>query len=95
MSRAATARQIEVLPPSLAPVGISREQAAALIGISVTLFDRLIAEGKMPDARVLHSRLVWDVAEVVDAFRALPHRTERVDVASASVNPWDDEEAET
>lgn len=89
MSRAASVRQIDVLPPSLAPVGISREQAAALIGVSVSLFDRLIAEGKMPDARVLHSRLVWDVAEVVDAFRALPRRTEHIDADAAGSNPWD------
>ena len=89
MSRAATARQTSVLPPSLAPVGVSREQAAALIGISASLFDRLISEGKMPDARVLHSRLVWDVAEVIEAFRALPRRTEPIDDTVIRVNPWD------
>ncbi|MBI1621471.1 helix-turn-helix transcriptional regulator [Aquamicrobium zhengzhouense] len=82
-------RKAEILPQSLAPVGINREQAAELIGVSATLFDRLVADGKMPDARMLYGRLVWDVAEVVAAFRALPHRSVSVDARSTEGNPWD------
>lgn len=89
MSRAATVRQTEVLPPSLPPVGVSREQAAALIGVSATLFDRLVSDGLMPDSRVVYGRRVWDVAEVVEAFRALPHRTDRIDGTGGGGNPWD------
>lgn len=87
-------RRTAILPESLAPVGVSREQAAELIGVSATLFDRLVADGKMPDARPLYGRLVWDVAEVVAAFRALPHRSVSVDPASGSGNAWDDAKAQ-
>ena len=89
MSRAATARQIDVLPPSLAPVGVSREQAAALIGISTTLFDRLVTDRMMPDARMVYGRRIWDVDEVVAHFRAMPRRSESVDTRDAGDNPWD------
>ena len=82
-------KRTAILPESLAPVGISREQAAELIGVSATLFDRLVVDGKMPDARPLYGRLVWDVAEVVAAFRALPHRSVSVDGTTTEVNPWD------
>lgn len=82
------------LPDSLPPVGISREQAAAFIGISSTLFDRLVHEGMMPDGRKIFGRIVWDVAEVVQAFRALPHSSEPIDARATESNPWDDE-AET
>ena len=81
-----------ILPESLPPVGISREQAAAFIGIGATLFDRLVRTGKMPDARVIEGRLVWDVFELASAFRALPHRSESiivVDPGHQVENPWD------
>jgi predicted DNA-binding transcriptional regulator AlpA len=82
-------RAAALLPDNLAPIGFSREQAAAFIGIGATLFDRLIADGRMPDARLIGGRLVWDVAEVAAAFRSLPHRSESVDGKAGSGNPWD------
>jgi predicted DNA-binding transcriptional regulator AlpA len=84
----------EILPASLPPVGINREQAAALIGISSTLFDRLVRDNRMPDARAIEGRLVWDVAEVVDAFRSLPHRSEPIDHPTGTGNAWDDAKAQ-
>lgn len=78
-----------ILPDSLPPVGVSREQAAELVGISVSLFDRLVHDGLMPDARQVYGRLVWDVHEVARAFRALPHRSEPVDGKPKDSNPWD------
>lgn len=81
-----------ILPDSLAPVGVNREQAAALVGISASLFDRLVHDRLMPDARMAYGRLIWDVQEVVSAFRALPHRSETVDAGAKSGNPWDDDE---
>ncbi|MBP0438457.1 hypothetical protein [Tianweitania sediminis] len=83
-------RASAILPESLPPIGINREQAAALIGVSATMFDRLVASGMMPDGRLIFSRIVWDVAEVAEAFRAIPHRSETVDAPSAAGNPWDD-----
>ncbi|WP_206073333.1 helix-turn-helix transcriptional regulator [Mesorhizobium wenxiniae] len=84
-------RASAVLPDSLPPVGINREQAAALIGIGTSLFDRLVAAGKMPEPRTIAGRLIWDVEEVAAAFRALPHRSEPIvplDGTHGGVNPW-------
>lgn len=86
------AGRMQILPPTLIPFGVNREQAAALVGISATLFDRLVHDGRMPDARVIEGRLVWDVSEVEQAFRALPHRSEPakpLDGGGKGDNPWD------
>lgn len=86
------AQRAEVLPPSLPPVGISREQAAALIGISTTLFDKCVAAGKIPPPRVIFGRLVYDRDEVIEAFRAMPRKHEEasvLDAATSEGNPWD------
>lgn len=81
--------------PSLEPFGVNREDAAALIGISPSLFDRAVEAGTMPQPRRLYGRFVWDVEELAAAFRALPHKREAV--FSPGHNPWDgksdDEEA--
>jgi predicted DNA-binding transcriptional regulator AlpA len=37
-----------ILPQSLSPRGLSREQAAAYVGISPSLFDALVKDGRMP-----------------------------------------------
>jgi hypothetical protein len=86
------AQRAEVLPFSLPPVGINREQAAALIGISVALYDKCERAGTMPAPRVISGRLVYDVEEVIKAFRQIPHRTENVETVDDnedSGNPWD------
>lgn len=84
-------RASSYLPESLPPLGINREQAAALIGVGASLFDQLVHRQQMPEPRVIGGRLVWDVAEIAQAFRALPHRSTplSVDAASAAGNPWD------
>ncbi len=83
----------DVLPASLPPLGINREQAATLIGISVSLFDRAVEAGTMPKPRVLGGRNIWDVAEIAEHFRAIPHKDEGsiapVDRGEDSSNPWD------
>ena len=81
-------RRAQILPPSMAPIGLSREEAAAYIGVGASLFDRLISDGRMPQPRPLGERLIWDVAEVTAAFRALPHRDE-VANQPASSNDFD------
>lgn len=43
-----TRRRHDALPPTLAPLGLSLEEAAAYVGISAGLFDRLVAEKQMP-----------------------------------------------
>lgn len=78
----------EILPASLPPFGVSRVKAAALIDISESHFDKLVMLGKMPQPRLVQGRLIWDVMEVAEAFRALPHREGGLDVQSDADNPW-------
>lgn len=81
------------LPASLPPFGINREQAAELVGVSPTTFDKMVAAGRMPRPRIASAgRLVYDVAEVAEAFRKLPHHgpvVDPVDEDGSGSNPWD------
>ena len=84
--------QREVLPPNLPPFGVSREQAAALVNISTTLFDKAVEAGTMPKPRILGGRRIYDVAELAEAFRKLPHTGSEdlpLDQIPAEGNPWD------
>lgn len=62
----------DVLPLSLPPRGLSRVQAAAYIGVSPTLFDILVADGRMPQPKSINARKVWDLRKLDLAFDALP-----------------------
>jgi excisionase family DNA binding protein len=66
--------------------GLSREEAAMYIGISAGKFDQLIADGRMPGARRIDGRKVWDVRELDLHFDELP----RDDSGAALGNSWDD-----
>jgi hypothetical protein len=73
----------DILPHSLAPRGLSREQAAAYIGVSPSLFDILVKDGRMPAPKRINSRAVWDRLGLDAAFAALPGN-------DGSANPWDE-----
>lgn len=73
-----------VLPPSLAPRGLSRAQAAAYIGTGTTLFDEMVLDGRMPQPKIINSRTIWDRAKLDEAFSVLPDRD-----GEAASNPWD------
>jgi predicted DNA-binding transcriptional regulator AlpA len=45
---------------SLHPRGLSREQAAAYVGLSVSTFNKLVAAGVLPQALAFGRRRVWD-----------------------------------
>ncbi|WP_024899492.1 hypothetical protein [Brucella rhizosphaerae] len=86
----AKAQRMESLPHSLPPFGVGRLKAAALFDISPSLFDRLVEVGQLPQPRLLGGRLVWDVVELGEAWRSVPHRREDLDALSANGNPWDE-----
>lgn len=69
----------------VAPRGLSREEAADYVGIGATLFDALVAEGKLPKAIALHGRRIWD-RKRIDA--ALDRFSDDGDAAGA-INEWD------
>jgi hypothetical protein len=53
------------------PRGLSREFAAAYIGVSASLFNEMVSDGRMPPAKQINRRKVWDVREVDLAFTKL------------------------
>ena len=71
----------DVLPRSLAPRGLSRVEAAAYVGVSPSLFDEMVTDGRMPKAKRINARTVWDLKQLDRAFDALPNGDEK--------NPWD------
>jgi predicted DNA-binding transcriptional regulator AlpA len=60
-----------ILPLSLPPRGLSRDEAAAYIGVSPSLFDILVKDGRMPSPKRINSRVVWDRLKLDAAFEAL------------------------
>jgi hypothetical protein len=79
-----TRKSKNVLPHSLPPRGLSRAEAAAYVGISISLFDMMVKEGRMPGPKRINSRAVWDRLQLDLAFDALPDNDAPV------LNPWDE-----
>lgn len=67
----ALAKRSDILPISLPPRGLSRTEAAAYIGVSPTLFDEMVRDGRMPRPKQVNARTVWDRKRVDLAFDAL------------------------
>jgi len=67
--------------------GLKCAQAAAYIGVGVTKFGEMVADGRMPHPRLVDSRKVWDRRQLDEAFDALPHAGD-----DEGSNPWDDAE---
>ena len=84
MAPAETRKAIDVLPRSLPPRGLSRAEAAAYVGISPSLFDMMVKDGRMPGPKRINSRVVWDRIKLDLAFEALP------DDDTSLLNPWDE-----
>jgi predicted DNA-binding transcriptional regulator AlpA len=72
MSHSAMRSRDGVLSHSLVPRGLRRTEAAAYIGVSPTLFDRMIAEGLMPRPKRVAGRVIWDRVLLDEAFAAIP-----------------------
>lgn len=69
------------LPPTLAPRGLSRCEAAAYVGVSAGKFDDMVSDGRMPKAIEIDTRRVWDIRAIDRAFDAL---------GGAERSAWDD-----
>ena len=78
------ARHVD-LPSTLEPFGLTREEAAAACRISASKFDQLVADGRMPQPRMIDGRRVWSTTEVRRAFHALPKKG-----GDGERNEWDD-----
>lgn len=73
-----------VLPQSLPPRGLSRVEAAQYIGVSPSLFDQMVEDGRMPKPKPINARKVWDRLKLDQAFEALP------DTGGSGANLWDE-----
>lgn len=78
------AKTKDILPHSLAPRGLSHVEAAAYVGVSPSLFDLLVGDGRMPAPKRINSRTVWDRKKLDQAFELIP------DGDTVDNNPWDD-----
>ena len=58
--------------PAFERAGMSRVEAAEYIGVSPTLFDQMVADGRMTRPKMINSRKVWLRAEIEKALAALP-----------------------
>lgn len=65
-------RPADLLPQSLPPLGLSRVESAAYIGVSASLFDAMVMDGRMPLPKRINARTVWDRSALAAAFGALP-----------------------
>ena len=68
------------------PRGLSRKQSAVYVGVGVTKFDEMVADGRMPKPKRVDGRVIFDRLGLDEAFDALP------DISEA--NPWDEGEGE-
>ncbi len=68
---------------ALPPRGMNRLEAARYVGVGTTLFDKLVADGRMPKPRRADGRVIWDREELDRAFSALP-RADADDTTSHS-----------
>lgn len=73
-------RRYSALPQSLSPIGLSREIAAAFIGVSPSKFDQLVKDGRMPKPKKIDNRCVWDRQKIELAFGQLPGDGEDMEV---------------
>jgi predicted DNA-binding transcriptional regulator AlpA len=77
-------RRNDVLPLSLSPRGLSRDEAAAYIGVSPSTFDIMVGDKRMPQSKRVGRRTIWDRQQIDLAFSALPSDDE-----GSKFNPWD------
>ena len=75
----------DALPASLPPRGLCRVQAAAYVGVSPTLFDIMVLDGRMPKPKRANSRKVWDRVALDISFEELPSD----DPEDGSPSTWD------
>lgn len=73
------------LPPGVLPLGLSRAEAACLVGVSTTMYDAMVKDGRMPKPKRIGARTIWDRYSVEQAFRDLPGDEAEVPVRG---DPW-------
>ena len=79
-----------ILPMSCPPRGLCRVEAATYIGVSPSLFDKMVRDGRMPQPKMINSRTVWDRLKLDLAFDALAEKEDGTSpLVPANDNEWD------
>jgi predicted DNA-binding transcriptional regulator AlpA len=58
---------------------MSRIEAAEYMGVSPSLFDTMVRDGRMPGPKLINTRTVWDRFALDRAFDQLPNRDQAAD----------------
>ncbi len=61
-----------VITGAIVPRGLSRTESSSYVGISPSLFDQMVADGRMPKPKRINTRTVWDRLQLDDSFTKLP-----------------------
>jgi len=69
--------------PAHERLGLCREEAASYVGVSATLFDEMVKDGRMPKPKRDNSRLIWSRVSLEAAFTALPDEGQTI-----KLDPW-------
>ncbi len=54
--------------PQLCPRGLSRDQAAAYVGVGVTKFNEMVEDHRMPKLKHIDGRVIWDRHQLDQCF---------------------------
>lgn len=57
---------------SYPPRGMSREEASRYVGVGISKFEEMVADGRMPKPKRIDGRVVWDRLQIEAAFTDLP-----------------------
>jgi excisionase family DNA binding protein len=74
------------LIPAHNRIGLSRAEAAEYVGVGVTLFDQMVADGRLPKPKLANSRKIWHRERLAEAFAEWPEEGQDKE----SANPWRD-----
>jgi predicted DNA-binding transcriptional regulator AlpA len=83
-------RPPDYLPPGLAPLAVTRAEAATMIRVGTATFDKLVAAGHLPPAVRIGARLVWDVAALRVAWARFAAAQAPALGGPLSLRGWDD-----
>jgi predicted DNA-binding transcriptional regulator AlpA len=67
-------------------LGLRRAEAAEYVGVGVSMFDQMVADGRMPKPKLINARRVWQRQRLDQAFAELPEEGQDNDTSS----PWTD-----
>lgn len=80
-------------PIGFIPRGLSRGLAAFYIGVGTTLFDEMVADGRMPKPKRVNNRTIWDRFEIDGAFTDLSTNEDTLEAflerSAKTTSDWD------